>query len=71
VLLLGMGLRSFSMSPAFLPSVKQLASHVSIADAQAIFKRASAMKTTAQVHRYVLGQVEKLAPELEPMFQHE
>ena len=71
VLLLGMGLRSFSMSPAFIPSIKQLATHVTMADSQMIFQHARKLKTTAQVQRYVLGEVQKLAPELEPMFQHD
>ncbi len=34
VLLLGMGLRRFSMSPAFVPSIKQLASQISIEEAE-------------------------------------
>ena len=38
VLLLGMGLRSFSMSPAFIPLIKDLTSHVTIADAEAILQ---------------------------------
>lgn len=71
VLLLGMGLRSFSMSPSFIPSIKQLATHVTMADAQMIFQHARKLKTTAQVQRYVLGEVQRLAPELEPMFQHD
>ena len=31
LLLLGMGLRNFSMSPAFIPSIKQLASQITVA----------------------------------------
>ena len=34
-----MGLRSFSMSPAFIPTIKDLASHVTLDAAQAIFRR--------------------------------
>ena len=42
VLLLGMGLRSFSMSPSFIPSIKELAAHVSTADAAEILRQSAA-----------------------------
>jgi phosphotransferase system enzyme I (PtsI) len=64
VLLLGMGLRSFSMSPAFVPSIKELAKHVTIAKAEWILNRCLQLKTTAQVKRYMRDQVRKLAPNL-------
>src|SRR6185436_8784298 len=34
VLLFGMGLRSFSMSPSFVPSIKELASHLTVEQAR-------------------------------------
>lgn len=64
VLLLGMGLRSFSMSPAFLPSVKELARHVTIRDAEAILKRALRLKTTGRIQNWVRDQLRVLAPDL-------
>jgi phosphoenolpyruvate-protein kinase (PTS system EI component) len=64
VLLLGMGLRSFSMSPAFLSATKSLAKHISIADAEAIVRTALRMKTTGRVRRLVRDQLRRLAPEL-------
>jgi phosphotransferase system enzyme I (PtsI) len=36
--LLGMGLRSFSMSPAFIPAIRDLARHVTIDEAEAILE---------------------------------
>lgn len=36
--LLGMGLRSFSMSPAFIPAIRDLARHVTIKEAEAVFE---------------------------------
>jgi phosphotransferase system enzyme I (PtsI) len=64
VLLLGMGLRSFSMSPAFIPSIKDLAAHLTAKDAEAIFKRALRFATTASVKRYMSAQLQRLAPNL-------
>jgi phosphotransferase system enzyme I (PtsI) len=64
LLLLGMGLRRFSMSPAFIPSIKQLASQVTIAEAEQILQSALKLKETAQVKKYMARQVEQLAPNL-------
>lgn len=63
VLLLGMGLRSFSMSPAFIPSVKELASHITIAQARGILQHALEMKTTAHVKRFMSDQLGKIYPD--------
>ena len=64
VLLLGMGLRNFSMSPAFLSPIKSLAKHVTVSDAEAILRTALRMKTTARVQRLVRDRLRDLAPEL-------
>ena len=64
LLLLGMGLRRFSMSPAFVPSIKQLASQVSIEEAESILEAVMKFKTTAQVKKYMTRQIEQLAPNL-------
>jgi phosphotransferase system enzyme I (PtsI) len=63
VLLLGMGLRSFSMSPAFIPSIKGLASHVTIAQARSILHHALELKTTTHVKRFMVEQLRKISPE--------
>ena len=65
VLLLGMGLRSFSMSPAFIPSMKELAAHLDAATAERILQHALQLKTTAHVKRYMHAQLHELAPNLE------
>jgi phosphotransferase system enzyme I (PtsI) len=64
LLLLGMGLRRFSMSPAFVPSIKQLASQISIAEAESIVASVMKFKTTAQVKKYMTRQIEQVAPNL-------
>jgi phosphotransferase system enzyme I (PtsI) len=64
VLLFGMGLRSFSMSPAFIPSIKELTSHLTRRRAERIVKRALAIKTTAGVQRFMAAQIAEIAPNL-------
>ena len=64
VLLLGMGLRNFSMSPAFVPSIKDLASHLSVDRAERILHRALQMKTVAHIKRFVHNEVADIAPSL-------
>jgi phosphoenolpyruvate-protein phosphotransferase (PTS system enzyme I) len=63
--LVGMGLRSFSMSPALLPTIKDLAAHVSYAEAKEIVREVLPLKTTDRVQRYLGEQVRRLAPNLE------
>lgn len=61
-LLFGMGLRSFSMSPAFIPTIKELVSHLTQAKAEKILQQALKLKTTGQVIRFMEQQIAKLAP---------
>ncbi len=67
ILLLGMGLRRFSMSPAFIPTIKELASHFSIPMAQAILAKALKQKSTKQIQRLLIQELIKIAPNLEPI----
>lgn len=64
VLLFGMGLRSFSMSPAFIPSIKELTHHLTRDRAEAIVGRTLKLKTTAEVKRYLGEQISEIAPNL-------
>ena len=64
VLLYGMGLRSFSMSPAFVPTIKDLLSHLSQRRAERIVREVLQLKTTAQVHKYMSEQIADIAPNL-------
>lgn len=64
VLLFGMGLRSFSMSPAFIPSIKELTHHLTLERTTAIVQRALKLKTTAEVKRFLGEQIADLAPNL-------
>jgi phosphotransferase system enzyme I (PtsI) len=64
VLLVGMGLRSFSLSPAFIPSIKDLTSHLTVARAEDILNRALKLKTTGDVSRYLGKEICAIAPNL-------
>lgn len=64
VLLFGMGLRSFSMSPAFLPSIKELTHHLTRVRARAILEQALSLNTTGAVQRYMAAQIAEIAPNL-------
>lgn len=62
VLLFGMGLRVFSMSPSFIPTIKDLASHLTVENAESIVRRVLKLKTTAHIQRYVHDQIAEIAP---------
>jgi phosphotransferase system enzyme I (PtsI) len=64
VLLYGMGLRSFSMSPAFIPTIKELTSHLTRKRAERILRETLRLKTTAQIQRFMERQIADLAPNL-------
>ena len=64
LVLLGMGLTCFSMSPSFIPSIKELASHITQEQAESVLAKALTMTTTAQTHRYLGDQIKTIAPNL-------
>lgn len=64
VLLLGMGLRQFSMSPAFIPSTKQLAAKLSTAHAEKIYEQSLELKTTAKIKKVMADHIRDIAPDL-------
>jgi phosphotransferase system enzyme I (PtsI) len=64
VLLFAMGLRSFSMSPAFIPTMKDLAAHLNEDMTRTILRKALTLRTTAAVKRYMSEQLAEIAPNL-------
>jgi phosphotransferase system enzyme I (PtsI) len=64
VLLYGMGLRSFSMSPAFIPMIKDLTAHLTRKRAEHVLRQALEIKTSAGVQRYMAAQIADIAPNL-------
>jgi phosphotransferase system enzyme I (PtsI) len=65
VLLFAMGLRSFSMSPAFIPSMKELAAHLTEETARRVLRKALTLRTTAAVKRYLADELSQIAPNLQ------
>jgi phosphotransferase system enzyme I (PtsI) len=66
-LLYGMGLRRFSMSPAFVPTIKELVAHLTQERAKAMFQHVMHLKTTNQITRYMAEQIEAVCPSVGPL----
>jgi phosphotransferase system enzyme I (PtsI) len=64
LLLLGLGLRSFSMSPYHLPVVKRVIAAVDLEHARAVARAAFALGSTTEVRAYLRGETLKLVPDL-------
>ena len=64
LVLFGMGLRSFSMSPAFIPTAKELATHLTEAESREIVRRAMTYRTIAQVKKYLGDELARIDPKI-------
>jgi phosphotransferase system enzyme I (PtsI) len=64
VLLYGMGLRNFSMSPAFVPTIKELLRHLTRERSEAILKQVLKFRTNAQIARFMAEQLQQISPKL-------
>jgi phosphotransferase system enzyme I (PtsI) len=64
LLLLGLGLRSFSMSPYHLPVVKRLISAVELREAHDVAREACALGSTTEVRALLRRHTLRLVPEL-------
>jgi phosphoenolpyruvate-protein phosphotransferase (PTS system enzyme I) len=71
VLLLGMGLRRFSMSPALIPPIKELASQITLEQAQSVLKMALKERETRKIGRMVHEKLLEWAPKLGPLLTRE
>ncbi|MFN3189638.1 MAG: phosphoenolpyruvate--protein phosphotransferase [Aureliella sp.] len=67
VILLGLGLRRFSMSPAFIPTIKQLASQITVGEAASLLEQCKKQSTTRRIQTLLTRELRKLAPNLEPI----
>ena len=66
-LLLGMGLRSFSMSPSFVPVIHTLAAHVSVTEAKWVLAKVMKLKTSREIHSVMDDFVLRVCPEVGPL----
>jgi phosphoenolpyruvate-protein phosphotransferase (PTS system enzyme I) len=62
--LFGMGLRRLSMSPAFVPTLKEMARHLTFPTAREIADRVLLMKTVGEVRGYLTRKVHMICPDV-------
>ncbi len=60
--LFGMGLRRLSMSPAFVPSIKEVVRHTTLEMAQAVTQRILKMHTVGEIRGYLTRKVREAWP---------
>jgi phosphotransferase system enzyme I (PtsI) len=64
MLLLGLGLRSLSVTPAAIPEIKQVCRRVAIPGCQRVAKRALELESARDVKTYLKEELSKVLPEL-------
>ncbi len=65
MLLLGMGLRKFSMSPSSIPLVKAVLRNVTLAQCEEVVERVLTMESSSQIERFLLAMNHKYVPDYE------
>lgn len=63
-LLLGMGLRSLSVTPHMVPRLKEVVRNVSITECERISKHACELDLARDVEHFLLGELSRLCPDL-------
>lgn len=64
ILLLGMGLRSFSVVPPVIPEIKKVIRSVSIAEAEAVAQKALALESSRKTMEFLREQTRTYVPEV-------
>ncbi len=62
VVLLGLGLDSFSMSPSSIPAIKRALRSIKFADAQELARQALRLSTGQEVEEFMITELTRLAP---------
>ena len=60
--LFGMGLRQLSMSPAFVPTLKELVRSADLSTCQLIARRVLRMQTVGEVRGYLTRKTRQICP---------
>ncbi len=66
MLLLGMGLRYFSVTPAAIPEIKKICRSVTVKQCEAVAKRAMTMENARDIRGYLKEKLRRHVPELGP-----
>ncbi len=61
-LLVGLGLRSLSVTPQAIPTIKELIRNMTIADAEEIAARANEMEVARDIESYLRGELRRFLP---------
>jgi phosphotransferase system enzyme I (PtsI) len=64
MLLLGMGLRQFSVTPSALPEIKSIIRRVTIDQCQAIARHVMSLESATSIKRYLKEQLKQAIPDL-------
>lgn len=64
LVLAGLGVRKFSMSPAFIPTIKALLSNVAIADAERFAHHVLQLKTAEEIRSYLTERIRGVSKDL-------
>ena len=63
-LLIGMGIREFSVTPHAIPELKEVIRNLTISKAESIAARAETLEVARDVENYLGGELKRLCPEL-------
>lgn len=64
LLLLGMGLRQFSVTPHNIPEIKKIIRSVTIGEAERVARRVQRFETAGEILRYMRSETKRFIPEL-------
>lgn len=67
LLLLGLGLDEFSMSPVVIPELKYIIRNVKFEDTKELAEKALTLTTVEEVERFINGKLDELVPTLKKM----
>ena len=65
LILLGLGLDEFSMSPAIIPEIKKIIRTATIAQAREIAEKALTFSTGKEVEEFAKAKLKEIVPEFE------